>query len=260
MKFIISTLLVASAVLALESQDSLNAKIAASVADKLEAGMEVQGVQNCVNKCQKLFGTTAFSGQVQGAFPGGFDTYEFSACRVGCQICLQVINSTAEADPGACFKVCKNTNWFNNIDGAGNPFPILKGVIEADKACEMGCVINTCQYVCIGGTPDFQQTAQNNGSFWPNGGCSIKTGAIRPGGYYSQNSEYSFWNAGGLPTCCSNAYNLCFYQSDPSSQNYQDVLLESQNGCREVLPPSQLTVAGICAYFNGGNCGSFLGE
>ena len=145
------------------------------------------------------------------------------------------------------------------MDGEGNPFPIQKGTIEPDKACEMGCIINTCQFVCTGGTPDMTQAPSNQDSWWGSGGCSIKTGAIRPGGYYSQNSQYSLWNTQGAPACCANAYNLCFYQSDPSSENYANVLLMSQNACTGVV--DDLSVTGICAYYNNvQNCGSFLGE
>jgi hypothetical protein len=240
------------------SESLLSGRIASKLAIQTEVEAEVQGVQNCINKCQKMFGTTAFSGQVQGQFPGGFDTYEFSACRVGCTVCTEIL-STVEPDAGACFKTCKNTNWFNNVDGNGTAFPILKGIIEPDKACEMGCVINTCQYVCTGGTVDALPTAANNGSWWGNGGCSIKTGAIRPGGFYAQNSQYSLWNTPGNPACCAQAYNLCFYQSDATSQNYANVLLMSQQACTGTV--TDLTVTGICAYFNDVNkCGSFLGE
>jgi hypothetical protein len=151
---------------------------------------QAQGTQNCFNKCQNMFNTMAYTVQnVQGQ-----DTYEYSACRAGCSICSATIAAN-EPDWHKCFYTCKQTDWTQNVDINGNPFPIVKGVIEPDKACIFGCIIGTCQDVCQGGSPD--DYAPDNAAKWwdssvPGSGCTIKTGAIRPGGYYSQNSEYNY--------------------------------------------------------------------
>jgi hypothetical protein len=50
-----------AAVMADTTSDLLRERISS----RLEESMEVSGPENCVNKCQKLFGTTAFSGQAQ---------------------------------------------------------------------------------------------------------------------------------------------------------------------------------------------------
>jgi len=70
--------------------------------------------------------------------------------------------------------------------------------------------------VCSNGTPDINVTPQNVDLWWnppQTDGCSIKTGATRPGGYYAQSSQYNYWNsgagAGGISGCCSNGMNLC---------------------------------------------------
>ena len=59
------------------------------------------------------------------------------ACSVGCDVCSQILahNDTVTS----CAGVCKDTNWLEaNVT-------ITKGVVEPDKACIMGCVINLCQ-------------------------------------------------------------------------------------------------------------------
>jgi len=223
-------------------------------------GESAEGIQNCYNKCSNVFNNQQYAINNQL----GQDTYEYSACRVGCDICTKQL-SINDTNHGACFQVCKNTNWLLNVDINGNPFPIVKGIVEPDKACIFGCIIDTCQFVCTGGTPDFTPTAQNANLWWngnPADGCSIKTGAVRPGGYYSQNAAYTFYNnplgAGGVSECCSNAYSLCNYVGPTNTQNYKNVLLQAQNGCKNV-PGTGTTVTSICKFFNiASNCGSPL--
>jgi hypothetical protein len=219
--------------------------------------LEALGVQNCQNKCQNMFNNQAFSLQTQV----GTNTDEYMACNVGCTICTQV-QANPSAGAGDCFTTCKNTDWTKNVDPTtGAASPITKGVIEPDKACEMGCVINLCQGVCTGGTPD-QPNSANTPSFWPNGGCSIMTGATRPGGYYSQNAQYNYYNspqgAGGQSECCSNAYSLCKYSGNKSTQNYQNVVAQAQQWCANVQGAGN-TVSSICAYWAiPANCGNQL--
>jgi len=227
----------------------------------IETSIAVAGISNCENKCQNVFNVQQYAINTQDFQ----DTYEYSACRVGCAICTKQI---ADSDKGgACFVTCKNTDWTKNVDINGNPFPITKGIVEPDKACMFGCVINTCQYVCTGGTTDSTVTPQNADMWWQGDaskGCSIKTGAIRPGGYYSQNSAYNYYNnpsgVGGADECCSNAYSLCNYPGgpDPSNQNYIDVLGMAQKYCKTV-PGTGHTQVSICKYFSTpGNCGNAL--
>jgi len=221
---------------------------------------QAQGTQNCFNKCQNMFNTMAYTVQnVQGQ-----DTYEYSACRAGCSICSATIAAN-EPDWHKCFYTCKQTDWTQNVDINGNPFPIVKGVIEPDKACIFGCIIGTCQDVCQGGSPD--DYAPDNAAKWwdssvPGSGCTIKTGAIRPGGYYSQNSEYNYWNQppgqGGQAECCSNAYSLCNYNGPTGTTNYKNVFNQAKKYCAKV-PGAGNTQASICSYFaDPANCGNPL--
>jgi hypothetical protein len=161
----------------------------------INADSEAQGVENCVNKCKNTFDNTQYAIQTQTK-----STYEYFACEAGCKIC-DAQQRNGDNDAGACFKTCKDTDWLTQMkDDQGNPVTVVKGVIEPDKACEMGCVIQTCQVVCTGGTTDMKQTSANAKDWWPspNGcpgnkgnscGCSIKTGGVRPGGYYAQNGK-----------------------------------------------------------------------
>jgi hypothetical protein len=233
-----------------------------------EADAEALGVENCLNKCQNVFDNTQFAIQTQGS-----STFESEACKAGCKICATQI-ANKDKDGGACFKTCKNTNWLDMKDEQGNPVVVVKGVIEPDKACEMGCVIQTCQVVCTGGTTDMKVTHANRKFFWPapdgcpgnkgaTCGCSIKTGAVRPGGFYAQNGEYNFWNsgqagAGGASECCSNAVNICNYAGNKKSKNYSNAVKQAQNYCADVpgVGP-HASVNTICNWASlPGNCGT----
>jgi len=226
-----------------------------------EVEAEVQGVQNCQNKCQNMFNNLQYTINTQGG-----DTNEYLACLAGCDICSQS-QSANDTDWTTCFDTCKNTDWLQAIDPTtGQPAPIVKGVIEPDKACEMGCVINLCQVTCQGGTTDMNPTPTNAPAWWGSGvGCSIKTGAIRPGGYYSQNSQYNYYNApqgsGGQTECCAQAYSLCNYPPNAiaaNQVNYNNVLGQAQKFCSNV-PGAGNTQTSICAYWsNPTNCGSTL--
>lgn len=175
-------------------------------------------------------------------------TFEFQACVSGCNQCstdLSAQNVTA----GNCFTFCKNFDW--------KSLGLVKGVIEPDKACIGGCIINTCQAVCTGGTTDNDITPQNKQFFYPNGGCSIKT---EP---YSQFLEYVPFNSpntgqGGsqdAARCCANALSLCQYFGDQQSTNYQNLLAKTGSFCSSFVPSQ--TSTDICAWFNSPqNCGT----
>jgi hypothetical protein len=240
-------------------QNSIGAAIESEVEAQVAA--EAQGIQNCLNKCQNIYNNQQYAINTQQFV----DTYEYSACRAGCQICSGIL-AKQDADNGKCFTICKNTDWLQNKDINGNAFPITKGVVEPDKACMYGCVINTCQFVCQGGTTDDTPTAANADSWWQGDatkGCSIKTGAIRPGGYYSQNAAYNYYNnpsgAGGADACCSNAFSLCNYPPEQKGNtNYKNVVKMAKVACSDV-PGAGQTVASMCTYFTQpGNCGNSL--
>jgi len=225
----------------------------------VDESAEAGGVENCFNKCSNTFNNQQYTVNAEGD-----DTYEYSACRVGCNVCARQI-SINDTNHGACFDVCKDTNWLLNVDINNNSFPIVKGIVEPDKSCMFGCVIGLCQFVCTSGTVDTTVTPENQNLWWngnPDDGCSIKTGAIRPGGYYSQNSAYTYYNnpsgAGGVSECCSNGYSLCNYVGPTTTQNYQNVLQMAIKGCGDV-PGTGKTVKSICAFVkNPSNCGSPL--
>jgi len=238
----------------------------------INADSEAQGVENCVNKCKNTFDNTQYAIQTQTK-----STYEYFACEAGCKIC-DAQQRNGDNDAGACFKTCKDTDWLTQMkDDQGNPVTVVKGVIEPDKACEMGCVIQTCQVVCTGGTTDMKQTSANAKDWWPspNGcpgnkgnscGCSIKTGGVRPGGYYAQNGDYNYWNSGvsqqaGAAECCSNAVNICFYQGSKSSTNYKNGVAQAQKYCADVPGIGGNSASAICKWAKApGNCGNPISQ
>jgi len=187
-------------------------------------------------------------------------TNEYRACIIGCLFCGEQVNKNSVG--GACLEICKDFNFLNVTDANGNLDPIVKGVIEPDKACQMGCIEGLCQGVCIGGTIDTKVTKQNANDWWdgnPNHGCSIKTGSIRPGGYYSQEGTYAYYNAplgsGGINTCCSNGMSLCAY-TGRKGPNYNNVLGQAVNACKDVKGAGN-TVKSICKFVNSvSNCGN----
>jgi len=244
------SLIAALAVAALRSsveagqvENSLRARISQSLEAVIST--EVEGIQNCENKCEKAFNRLAYA----ISSTDNRRTYEFQACVQGCNRCgnqLQAINTT---DPADCFTYCKNYDWKTN--------GLVKGVIEPDKACIGGCVINTCQVICTGGTTDADITPLNKQYFYPNGGCSIKTEA------YSQYFEYVPWNSpntgqGGsqdAASCCSNALSLCQYVGDTTSVNYNQLLTVTGSLCAQFVPSQ--TQADICTWFTDpANCGT----
>jgi hypothetical protein len=265
MKAILFAFLVAAGVQAASLKDAVRDSLEAGLAAEsgvdvdvtADADMGVEGVQNCGNKCQNLLNNQAYMQQSQTF------TYEYVACLAGCQICQGIQNANDTVT--SCSVVCKNTDWNNMVDPNGNAMAIQKGVIEPDKACIMGCIIQLCQEVCIGGTPDMNPSPTNQPAWWGNGGCSIKTGAVRPGGYYSQNSQYNYANnpsgQGGQSDCCANAFSLCNYKvagTGDTSTNQANVLQMAQKYCGDVpgLSPSSDSTA-ICNWFTA-NCGSNL--
>jgi len=222
------------------SESSLKEKITLSLESFLAS--EVSGVENCNNKCDKVFNKFAY----QISTVSNQTTYEYNACVQGCNTCTTQL-ATANADPSTCFTSCKNYDWKGNN--------MLKGVIEPDKACEMGCVVQTCQVICSGGTTD-PPTKSNKKYFYPNGGCSIKT---QP---YSQNSDYVPFDSpntsqGGSDTaaqCCSNALSLCDYKGSTSSTNYKQLLANTIKFCSGLAAGNKNA---ICSWYNNqANCGA----
>jgi hypothetical protein len=230
------------AALAQATELTLRDKITQSLESLLE--LEAMGIENCENKCDKAFNRMAY----QISATDGKRTFEFQACVQGCSQCAaDLISPTNPMDN--CFKYCKDYPWKEN--------GILKGVIEPDKACMGGCVINTCQVICEGGTTDSKITAANKKFFYPNGGCAIKTAD------YSQNLQYVPWDSpntgqGGseeTAACCANALSLCQYVGSTSSTNYQQLLANTGRICAAFVPSK--TQPDICAFFsNPQNCGT----
>jgi len=106
---------------------ALRNRISQSLEQALQ--VEAQGIQNCENKCEKAFNRLAY--QISAA--DGRRTFEFQACVRGCNQCAQDLENSAPHDN--CFRTCKDYDWKSN--------GLVKGVIEPDKACMGGCVINT---------------------------------------------------------------------------------------------------------------------
>jgi len=212
------------------------------ILQSMQSAQQVRGIENCENKCDKSFNRMAYSVTVQGTRR----SYEFTACVDGCMRCEEQLANSGP--PDACFRYCKDKDWRS----AG----VLKGVIEPDKACIGGCIIQTCQVICSGGTAEPRNLA-NPGSFYPNGGCSIKT---EP---YSQNYQYVPWNspnngqAGSedVARCCSNALSLCQYVGNQNSLNYENLLRVTSKLCARYVPSRSRQ--DICDFWNTEqNCGN----
>jgi len=211
-------------------------------ASKASADMlSMAGIENCPNKCDKVFDRTQYAITDQ---PGA-DSFEYRSCIIGCNQCATQLEKgpqTPESDN--CFSYCKTYNYAKN--------GIRKGVIEPDKACIMGCLINTCQKVCIGGTTDQNVTPNNQQYWWGLGGpgCSIKTGLG-----YVQNPDYGNPNSPSGPgattaqkQCCTNAFNLCYYNGPTTTTNYANVVLVAQRTCKNYVKSTN--VDAICSYYN----------
>jgi hypothetical protein len=120
-------------------QSSLRSKITQSLESFLAS--QARGVENCENKCDKAFNRFAYEISTSS---NPTETFEFRACVRGCDQCTADLASNA--DKSNCFRTCKDFDW--------KALGIVKGVIEPDKACIGGCIIQTCQAVCAGGTVD----------------------------------------------------------------------------------------------------------
>jgi len=209
--------------------------------------LELEGIQNCANKCEKVFDRLQYAIADQ---PNA-NTFEFRSCLLGCNQCQKQLQ-TPQNDQ-TCFGWCKTYDYTQN--------GIRKGVIEPDKACIMGCVINTCQQVCEGGTTDHAVTALNSHLWWNepgSTGCSIKSGLG-----YVQNPNYVNPNAPGgegaageaLNRCCANALNLCQYTGNKDSINYANVVLVTRRTCRRLVGSQDIDA--ICTFqSNAQNCGT----
>jgi hypothetical protein len=87
-------------------------------------------------------------------------------------------------------------------------------------------------------------------------GCSIKSGLG-----YVQNPDYgnpdSPAGAGASKAqkqCCTNAFNLCYYNGDKTTTNYANVVLVAQRSCKKLVGSTDTTA--ICNYYdNPQKCG-----
>ena len=95
---------------------------------------------------------------------------------------------------------------------------IEKGVIEPDKACLIGCVIQLCQGLCTGSNQWLGDNA-------PGGGCQIQTG------YGVQ--TYSISSTGAnFNNCCIVLQNVCTYGgSTTNNPNYNSVVNQAYKQC-----------------------------
>jgi len=208
----------------------------------LDTEAELEGVQNCPNKCDKVFNRMAYQISVNGN-----NTFEYTSCLIGCNKCQAYLNQKPRPTPKTCFEHCKNYDWKGN--------GILKGVIEPDKACMAGCIINNCQVICSDGSEQ-PYNSKTKKLYWPNGGCTIKTES------YSQSSEYVPWNSpntgqGGntdVAKCCGNALSFCDYKGPQDTDNYRILYQVTGSMCATWVPSRGK--AEICAFFNNPvNCG-----
>ena len=119
--------------------------------------------------------------------------------------------------------------------------------------------IQYSQEVCFGGTTDHKQTAQNSQFFWGGGGhgCAIKGGLgfVQNPAYGNPNAPQGAGASVGQQQCCTNAFNLCFYNGDKSSTNFANVVLVAQRSCKSFVGSTNQTA--ICNFYNQvRNCGN----
>lgn len=177
------------------------------------------------------------------------DTFEYRSCLIGCNKCSAELAANAATDD--CLESCKNYDYKGN--------GIRKGVIEPDKACMIGCVINTCQEVCIGGTTDMDVTPANQNLWWGKGGpgCSIKTGLgyVQAPGYGNPNSPGGQAGDSSVQQCCTNAFNLCNYVGPKTTTNFKNVQIVTKSSCKKFVKP--YSDAAACVWYSKlENCGS----
>jgi len=217
------------------------AGLSSALANQVETG----GVYNCYNKCDKVFNMLQYAIVNQ---PNA-TTFEYRSCILGCNKCSAELAVNATSDQ--CFPYCKNLNYAS--------LNIRKGVIEPDKACLIGCVINLCQDICISGTDASSVTPQNQDLWWGLGGngCSVKQGLgyVQSPLYTSPNSPNG-QGATSVNQCCTNAQNLCDYVgSTTNNPNYNNVIIVAQSSCLQFVPSQ--AVSDICAFYdNVANCGA----
>jgi hypothetical protein len=211
------------------------------------SAFELSGTANCPNKCEKVFDRTQYAISDQP----GMDTFEFRSCVLGCGQCDSELTSGSADD--TCFNYCKDLDY--------KSMGIRKGIIEPDKACMIGCMINTCQEVCLGGTADPDVTPANQYLWWGQPGatgCSIKTGLgyIQNANYANPNSPQGSGATEGVEQCCTNAMNLCQYTGPMGNNvNYKNVQRVARRSCKTWVPSQK--DADICDFFNTpANCGT----
>jgi len=221
---------------------SLKSLLVVWMVSTFSIALDLKGIENCPNKCDKVFDKTQYAINDQP----GQSTFEFRSCIIGCNKCATVLHGSKDN----CFKFCKAFDY--------SKAQIRKGVIEPDKACIIGCVINTCQEVCVGGTTDHAVTPENQQFWWGLGGpgCSLKQGlGFVQNPLYGNPDQPGGQGATDQTECCTNAFNLCFYVGDKSTTNYANVQQVTRAACSKVGVAANDEA--ICAYYNNReNCGA----
>ena len=215
MKLLLVLALAATAVRA--DAESLKSLVRNSLEASIETAVDAEGVNNCENKCQNLLGyLNYYTAQQQQTMTGGNN--EYRACVIGCNTCSsQLADTTGTMAPSYCFDYCKNYN-----SGTAPGGVIEKGIIEPDKACIIGCVIQLCQGLCTG-------PATWSGDNQPaSGGCQIQSGyGVQTYTVSNQGNNYN-------PTCCNLLQNMCTYPNSKNKEknpNYQSIKRQAYAGC-----------------------------
>jgi hypothetical protein len=154
---------------------------------------------------------------------------EYRGCVLGCNRCGAQRDNNEAKD--ICFDYCKDYVYTN---GDSNPSPIKKGIIEPDKACIIGCVINLCQGLCTGSAPWADKQS--------NPGCQIQTGyGVQT---YSEGNNFD--------QCCGNLQNVCTYQGPKGNNpNYKSVVSQAHKNCNgNDGITSKSSVDDMCAVYN----------
>jgi len=144
----------------------------------------------------KLFGYLQYYTAQQQALSYG--TNEARACQIGCAQCFAQLNDNT-SPPYLCAMGCKLYDY--TMGDSISSTPIIKGVIEPDKACIMGCEIALCQGVCTG--PVNFKKGSKLPQLPPKGGCQIFSAA--------KVQNYKLISSNFNPYCCNQLQNLCSY-------------------------------------------------
>jgi hypothetical protein len=218
-----------------------------AVQQSLVAGLDLEGSNNCANKCfmlvrpprprparcatnpppapRRQFGQLNYYTAVVQQTTGQIGNNEYRGCVYGCNRCqAQLTNSEGN---NTCYSFCKNADY-QTPDPlyALDKKPIYKGIVEPDKSCLFGCTVNLCQGFCAGGMRiggGSTKTQQSNECLLVSTDL-VQTYAKVPPSALTVSAE-----------CCAGLQNTCFV-SPPSARVHSELTPHAQYQGQWVVP------------------------